>query len=63
MVICHGTECVLEPEFPDVKSQFLSKATLQTAQFEPPENCPHIIKARKEGILPWAVGTIDFLNK
>jgi hypothetical protein len=62
MAICHATENVLEPVFADAKSQFINKDTVRTVTFQTLDNCPEIEQLRKEGKLPWATATIDFLN-
>lgn len=60
MAICHATENVLEPVFPDLKSVFLSKATLSLASFEPVDNCPHLQQLRNDHTIPWAITLADF---
>jgi len=66
MAICHAKECVLTPTFPDNlvrESQFITKANIAQVHFEPLTNCPHMEKLRAEHKIPWAIATIDFLNK
>jgi hypothetical protein len=65
MAICHAIEIVLPPIFPDNTLEdsltFINKANIRQVQFEPPDNCPEIIKLREQGILPWSY-SIDFLK-
>ncbi len=65
MAICHAVECILDPKFPDnniIESHHISKANIQTVVFEPIDNCPHVEKLRREGLLPWATSTINFIK-
>jgi len=66
MGICDALHVVLQPLFEGDspgESHFISRANVQSVQFEPVDNCPHIESLRKEGLLPWALATIDFLGK
>ena len=63
MGICDAKHLVLQPIFAGDKikeCRFINRANVQSVQFETPDNCPHIEKMRREGLLPFAVATIDF---
>lgn len=65
MAVCKAKNCVLQPEFPEnapKESQHITKANVRTAIFRPLDNCPHVEQLRKEGKLPWATASIDFLK-
>lgn len=66
IAICNAINVIIQPQFPNEKireSQHISRANVQTAMFSAADNCPHIERQRKEGIIPWATSTIDFLTK
>jgi hypothetical protein len=66
MGICDALHIVLQPDFQDGtlrECQFISRANVQTVQFEPVDNCPHVERLRKEGMIPWVTASIDFSNK
>jgi hypothetical protein len=66
MGICDAKHLVLHPIFDSSKpgeDQFINKANVDSVQFELPDNCPHLEQMRKDGLVPWACGVIDFLGK
>lgn len=66
MGICHALEVVLQPLFPEEKIQeslVISKANMQTVQFEPVDNCPCIEEMRDKGLLPFESYSIDFTKR
>jgi hypothetical protein len=63
IAICHSRHVVLRPIFPEHLNAVINKANINDVRFEPVDNCPHLEELRKQGIIPWASYTIDFLNK
>jgi hypothetical protein len=65
MAICHALEIIIQPIFTGGEineCKFISRANVETVQFEPVDYCPHIEKLRKEGKIPWAQNSYDFLK-
>lgn len=62
---CNALHVVLRPIFQDAELReclYINNANVATVQFKLPDNCPHVEQLRKEGNVPWATSTIDFLK-
>lgn len=66
IAVCHATENVLQPSFPETRATesiiCVNKTNMSSVVYKPPYNCPVIQKLRNEGKIPFADFTINFLK-
>lgn len=60
--LCKAKNILIRPSNTGNNFDVVNKENIDSVQYEPVENCPHVQKLINEGALSWATATIDFLE-